>query len=198
MDKKTSRQLVKRWRKGDQDAATALFERYVERLTQLVGAKLSSKMNARVDPDDIAQSAFKSMFRRVREGDFEFGDDRAFWQLLVTIAVNKVRNKVRFAKAGKRDISRDSATGGDDSYDAYVASCLERAPSSDEVVEFEELMEGLFNHLPRREARTLQMRMDGQTQQEIAAELDVDVRTVRRDLEHLKVRLKEMFEVADQ
>ncbi len=197
MDNRTSQQLVKKWRKGDEDAATALFQRYVERLTQLVGAKLSKKLNARLDPDDIAQSAFKSMFRRVREGDFEFGDDRAFWQLLVTIAVNKVRNKVRFVSAAKRDVSRDTASGGDDSYDAYVASCLSRAPTSDEVVEFEELLEKLFDHLPHREARTLQLRMDGQTQQEIAEELNVDVRTVRRDLDHLRPRLKEMFEMTD-
>ena len=195
IDKKETQRLVKRWRKGDQDAATALYQLYVERLTRLIGAKVSSKMNARVDPDDIVQSALKSMLIRVRSGSFEFGDDRAFWQLLVTIAVNKVHNKVRFAKAAKRDISRETVSGGDDQYDAYVASCLSRAPTSDEVVEFEELLEELFRHLPPREAKVLQHRMDGLTQQETAEKLGVDVRTVRRDLERLRDRLKELFEV---
>ena len=122
---------------------------------------------------------------------------RAFWQLLVTMAVNKVRNKVRFAKAAKRDVTRESVSGGEDSYDAYVASCLSRSPTSDEVVAFEETLEWLFQQLPHREARVLELRMEGKTQVEIATELKMSDRQVRRDLDRLRERLREIFDMGD-
>ena len=48
-----SAELLVRWTGGDQAAAREIFERYVDRLTRLARARLSAKLAARLDPDDV-------------------------------------------------------------------------------------------------------------------------------------------------
>jgi RNA polymerase sigma-70 factor (ECF subfamily) len=66
-------------------------------------------MAARLEPDDIVQSAFRTFFRRVSVGEYDVPDGQHLWKLLLTIALNKARNGVAHHKAAKRDIGRTQA-----------------------------------------------------------------------------------------
>src|SRR5262249_16649412 len=58
----TSAELLSRWRKGDEEAASALFRRYAEQLIVLARGHLSEKLAHRLDPQDVVQSAYRSFF----------------------------------------------------------------------------------------------------------------------------------------
>ena len=62
-DDENSINLLQRWRDGDEAAATEIFERYVNRLCGLARTQLSQRMQRRVEPEDIVQSAYRSFFR---------------------------------------------------------------------------------------------------------------------------------------
>ncbi|MCA9217811.1 MAG: hypothetical protein KDB27_32300, partial [Planctomycetales bacterium] len=62
--------LVSNFRRGENDAATELYERYARRLIQFASKQTSTKYASRFDPEDVIQSVFRTFFRRVSDGQF--------------------------------------------------------------------------------------------------------------------------------
>jgi RNA polymerase sigma-70 factor (ECF subfamily) len=189
----TDAELVDRWRAGDEDAATILHERYLGRLLNLVGRHLAGKFNSRLDPDDVVQSVFRSIFRLTREGRFEFEGDSDFWKLLLTMALNKVRNTVRHHQAGKRDPSQESISTSADGVDGYIVNRLSSQPTVQEIVSFTDMLEQILLRLDPDQAALIQYRIEGYTQKEIAEKLNVDDRTVRRMFASIRSRGEELL-----
>jgi len=54
--------LVRRLGQGDQDAATALYLRYAERLLQLAKKQTPDQLQSQIDPEEIVQSVFRTFF----------------------------------------------------------------------------------------------------------------------------------------
>ena len=52
-DEQDSVELLARWKRGDETAATELFDRYVNRLISLARSRLSERMQRRVEPEDV-------------------------------------------------------------------------------------------------------------------------------------------------
>src|SRR5438093_212509 len=100
---------VERWRAGDEQAAAQLYHRYVERLVAVAKRRLSAKLAARLDPEDIVQSVFRSFFGRAQEGRFVFQDSDDIWKLLVRITIHKTLKQVDFHCRGKRDPAAEVA-----------------------------------------------------------------------------------------
>ena len=175
-DDVTSTDLVARWRNGEENAATELYSRYFQQLLVLVNRNLSSRFSAQVDPEDVLQSVFRSVFRRTRDGAFAFQDDSELWKLLVTVALNKVRNRVRYFQRKKRD----GGPGFETELDSNQGHWLCEDPSAAEAAAFSELMESVLRRLDVEDREALRLRLEGFSQQEIAAQLNVTERTVRR------------------
>src|SRR3954462_6848947 len=85
-----SADLLLRVKRGDQDAATEVFERYAERLTHLARNRLATKLASRVDPEDIVLSAYRSFFVAAREGRFHVERGGDLWRLLVEVTLHKL------------------------------------------------------------------------------------------------------------
>ena len=96
--------LLRRFRQGEQDAATALYLRYAARLQALARAQTGRVLATRFDPEDVVQSVFRTFFRRASEGYYQVPPGDELWQLLLVLALNKVRALAVYHKAGKRDI----------------------------------------------------------------------------------------------
>src|SRR5574341_751939 len=64
----SDRSLLRRFRRGEEDAATLLYLRYADRLRALTVAQCSPDLAQRVDADDIVQSVFRTFFRRAAQG----------------------------------------------------------------------------------------------------------------------------------
>ena len=189
----TDAELVERWRAGDEQAATILHERYLGKLLNLVGRHLAGKFNSRLDPDDVVQSVFRSIFRLTREGRFEFEGDGDFWKLLLTMALNKVRNTVRHHQAGKRDPAMESISTSGDGMDGYIVNRLSSQPTIQEIVSFTDMLEQVLKRLDPEQQLLIQYRIEGYTQKEIAEKLSVDDRTVRRMFANIRTRGEEIW-----
>jgi len=187
---KSSSDLIERWRDGDADAAALLYERYTNQLAQLVRNHLNQKLATRFDPEDVVQSVMRSMFRRTQAGSFEFDEDDDVWKLLVTIALNKVRNKARFNRAAKRDARRETSLNATENSDEWLVPKLGRVPDASTAVEFADLLE----QFEPRERDLLRLRLEGYSQDEIAEELGVTDRTIRRLLSRIRERLTEVLQ----
>lgn len=185
--------LVERWRDGDEEAATTLYQLYVDRLMQIVSNHLLSSYQKQVEPEDVLQSAFGTVFRRLRNGRFEFDSDADVWKLLVTVVLNKLRNRVRYLNAERRDIRREMK--GEADFDGALAAQLAIPPGVEEATEFAYLMRDLFElpSLSEDEKKLLQLRMEGFGQQEIADQLGVTDRTIRRMTDRIRDRLNDLL-----
>ncbi|MCA9109010.1 MAG: sigma-70 family RNA polymerase sigma factor [Planctomycetaceae bacterium] len=193
-----STELVERWRQGDQQAANELYQRYVERLSGIVTAQLADRLRSRTDPDDVLQSACRSFFRRVQDGQFEFDADDDVWKLLVTISLNKLRSQVRKHSAAKRDAGQELSRSSNEIPDEFHMEKLSETPSPVEAFIFTEMIERVSAKLGADHAVLLQLRMEGHSQQEIADALQTSDRSIRRMLDNIKAALNaELIEADD-
>ena len=174
--------LVASFRSGDDAAATALFERYFARLTALVQSRLGARLRARVDPDDVALSAYRSFFVRAAAGQFELCETGDLWRLLARMALHKLSHQIDRHTAEKRAVSMEEQLS--DSHDLASAE-----PSPDEAAAISDELEFVMRSLDETERRTLELRLQGELIEAIAAELRQSERTVRRTL----VRVREVL-----
>src|SRR4029078_5395667 len=118
--KPTDRSLLVRLQGGLEDAATQLYLRYPDRLRALAVRQTADDLKARVDPDDIVQSVFRTFFRRASEGHYQVPDGEELWKLFLVIALNKIRTVGAWHHAAKRDARKTS--GGDILHEAGEAA----------------------------------------------------------------------------
>lgn len=196
-DWQASTELIERWRDGDQLAANELYQRYVERLSGIVTSHLSERLRARTDADDVLQSACRSFFRRVQDGQFEFDQDDDVWKLLVTISLNKLRSQVRRHSAAKRDASQEISRRDNSLPDDFHLEKLAETPSPVEAFIFAEMIERVSEKLDSRHAMLLELRMEGYSQQEIADQLQTSDRSIRRMLDNIRQVLNHELQLAD-
>lgn len=180
MMSQASTELVQRWLSGDESAATELYERYCQHLRRIISRHVAAKFQRHIDPDDIMQTAFRSYFRRTQRGEFRFDSDAGVWTLLVKIALTKVRLRVRRFSAGKRDVSYEIHDDHAAGTDHYLIDRISRQPGYMESIVFQRLLEDVLEMLPDELRQVLRMRVEGYTQEEIAEEMGISDRTVRR------------------
>src|SRR4051794_12642248 len=105
--------LVRRFRAGEDDAATKLYKRYAERLHRLAQRNTALDLTRRFDAEDVVQSVFRTFFRRVRTGLYELPDGDELWRLLLVISLNKIRGLAIYHRAQKRNVGSTVAPGSD-------------------------------------------------------------------------------------
>jgi RNA polymerase sigma factor (sigma-70 family) len=175
-------ELFARYRQGDQQAATTLFERYLLRLTALVRARLASRLAARVDPEDVIQSAYRSFFIGAHDGRFSIEQSGDLWRLLVTITLRKLYRQAGRHTADVRDVGREQSVSAAE----WAQPVIARDPTPDEVVAFAEELESLLSSLPAVSRRIVELRMQGESLEEIAGLVNRSERTVRRALKQIQ------------
>jgi RNA polymerase sigma factor (sigma-70 family) len=181
--------LVNRWREGDERAADDLFHRYVDRLLALARSRLSEKLAARFDPEDVVQSAYRSFFDRARSGGFALEQSGDLWRLLAAITLNKLRHQVERNTAAKRGIDQEHGAPCWVSHADFV-EMVTGDPSPSEVVALADETELLMRDLAPHQRRMVELRLRGYTLEEIAEEVQRSERTVRRVMEQIKQTLE--------
>jgi RNA polymerase sigma factor (sigma-70 family) len=188
-----SAELLERWRGGDQDAASALFHRYAERLIALTRSRLSHKLARRFDPEDIVQSAYRSFFAGARDGRYDANRSGDIWRLLVSITIHKMQHQVERHTAGKRAVDRERSFGGSGTHGGIPPEALADEPSPSAAVVLADELEHVMRGLEPRCRRILELRLQGHTLDEIAADTKRSQRTVRRTLEEIKLELEAYY-----
>jgi len=181
--------LLRRFRRGEEDAATALYRRYAFRLKRLAEKKTDAKMASRIDPEGIVQSVFRTFFRRVSKGQYEVGDGDSLWNLLLVISLNKLKKEVTKQKTAKRDISKTLALEESD----------QRANDSSEDQAFWILkmtIEDVLQDLGESERKIVELRIAGHDINHIATETNRAKRSVERILQSFRGKLQEAIDYA--
>ena len=112
---------------GDAGALEQLLQHYLPQLHAFVHVRLGS-LRAREASLDVVQSVCRELL--AERDTFAFRGEDRFRSWLFTAALNKLRERHRRQRAGKRDMARDSAAPVDQSF-AAIAHLL--TPSQDAI-----------------------------------------------------------------
>lgn len=182
---------VTRWlvemQHGAPDAASALWDRYFQRLAAVVRNRLAVAPQGAADESDVALSAFQSFFRGVQEGRFPDlrGRDQ-LWRVLVVIAKRKAVNLLRHEYAQRRG---GGATIGD-----LVDEITAGEPTPETVAELLDELRQALGVLRSEDpvlAQIAVLKGEGHHNDEIAARLSVTRRTIERKLKRIAILLED-------
>ena len=180
--------LLRRFQRGQADASTALYLRYVERLQALAAAQSSPALARRVDAEEIVQSVFRTFFRRASLGHYAVPDGEEIWKLLLVIALNKVRATGAFHLAAKRDVRK---TAGGEAFDRAVEAGSE--PDEVALTTLRIVVEDLLKELPEIHRKMIEMRIEGYEVSEVSDALRRSKRSVERVLQDFRRRLDSLI-----
>jgi RNA polymerase sigma-70 factor (ECF subfamily) len=177
--------LLRFVRGGNTAAAEALYRRYVDRVRALVATRLGGRLAPRLSADDIAQSVFRVFFRGVAEQAYSVPPGEELWGLLAVLTRRKVRERVAFHQAARRDVRRTTPAGGHG-----LAAEPDAGAEADYLrVEVEEFLDSF--HPADREI--VGLRMGGYEVTEIAGQTGRSLRTVERVLQKARTRLRALL-----
>jgi RNA polymerase sigma-70 factor (ECF subfamily) len=185
----TDGSLLRRFRAGQPGAATELYERYASKLRALAAAHLGTDLAPRLDAEDVLQSVFRTFFRRVERGEYDLPDGDNLWKLLFVIGLNKIRSKGAHHRADMRDV-RATTTG------TAAESALTGLSAADEtaLTELKLTIAELLGTFPASQRAIIELRMDGEKVDQIAAQTGRSKRSVERAIHEFCWVLKDILE----
>ncbi|MCA9264914.1 MAG: sigma-70 family RNA polymerase sigma factor [Planctomycetales bacterium] len=183
----TDKSLLRRLRGGDGDAATALYERYAQRLIELARRKTSLTYKSRFDAEDVVQSVFRSFFRRAQEGIYDVPGSGELWQLLLVLSLNKIRRLALHHTRQKRDV-RNTLTS-----DKLSPEFLQ-AETTTGLDVLRLVVDEVIGELPDFHQQIIQDRIEGHEVAEIANRVGRSKRTVERVLQQFRQMLAEVID----
>lgn len=178
--------LLKQFRKGSNDAATELYVRYASRLLAVARHQTSPSLSTRFDPEDVVQSVFRTFFRRVASGLYNVPPGQQLWQLLLVLALNKVRALGTHHRAQKRDAAKTQTL-----HDLPHAS---RTEDETPLRILTMVIEDLMSELPEVQQHMVQLRIEGNSIGEIAEATHRSRRTVERVMQEFRHRLAHLID----
>jgi DNA-directed RNA polymerase specialized sigma24 family protein len=167
---------------GDLDAAQPLWECYFDRLVRLARARL--RPGGDFDGEDVALSAFRSFCMGVARGRFpQLGDRFDLWRLLVSITAQKICDYTERRDALKR--GGGAAHQGGSSIEAIIGD----EPTPEFATMMAEQAQRLLGILDDETLRTIAVwKMEGFTNDEIAARLGCALKTVSNKLRLIRLK----------
>lgn len=156
-----------------------VIEHYTNELLLLARLRLPKRLQARVDPEDVLQSVYRSFFRRLNAGQFQFEGPDDLWKLLATITYRKVCNTRQHHLRECRDARREVPQATD----ADAPPLLDSISASEADVDVLcDALEQLLQGLPESCRHILVLRLQGESIEAIAQQVERSRRTVLRVL----------------
>jgi RNA polymerase sigma-70 factor (ECF subfamily) len=184
--------LMRRLEEGSEEAARELLDRYGTRIRQAVRRKLARKLRVQFDSIDFVQDVWASFFAgQIPKSCFANSDE--LLQYLTTMAYNKVTDAIR-KRIGTRGYSVERETPLE-----AVVLAGEEPISADarpsQVAMAKETWAEIIRGKSKVQVRILQLLRLGNSHVEIAREVGIPERMVRRLIHKLnqEMRMMEMF-----
>jgi DNA-directed RNA polymerase specialized sigma24 family protein len=167
---------------GDEEAVRPLWERYFHRLVALARTKLGGLPRRAANEEDVALSAFDSFCRAAGNGRFPHLLDRdGLWRLLVVITARKAFAMRRHERRQKRGGPNGTAEIGAEPPD--LEQLLSKEPTPEFAAQLAEESQQMLHRLDEPELTSIALwKMEGYTNEEIAAKLGYGLRSVERKL----------------
>jgi RNA polymerase sigma factor (sigma-70 family) len=176
--------LMERLRNEDPAAYDTLYSRYGDAIRMAVRGRLHERLRAEFDSLDFAQAVWASFLALPKE-DYTFSNPGSLGRFLTQIARHKVIEvfRQRF-RTQRRDVTRERQLlprqgGGEAPVPGKTPT-----PSQDAIAR--ERWDDMTRSLPAGQQAILQRLRDGYTHAEVAALLNVSVRSVERVVRRLK------------
>jgi RNA polymerase sigma-70 factor, ECF subfamily len=178
---------------AEDEAARMVFECFTRRLIGLARHQLDTRLQHRIEPEDVVQSAYKSFFLRYGEGALAAEGWDGLWGILTTITLRKCADRVRYHRAECRDINREAVAprAADAAPWRDVAG---REPTPEEAAVLMETTENLLSGLDEDERPIIELSLQGHSTQEISDQLGRANRSVRRLRERVRRQLERLLE----
>ncbi len=178
--------LMQQIASGSESAVENLISQYGSQLCRAVRRRLNSRLRPKYDTSDFVQAVWASFFcGRDQLNRFQHSGD--FVAFLTKMARNKVVDECRKRlQTQKRDVAREQAIFSEAS-EAIPVPGREPAPSQVAIrnEQWQRMMEGL----PSQYRQILELRVAGETHEEIARQLGISARTIRRVLSKLQIQV---------
>jgi RNA polymerase sigma-70 factor (ECF subfamily) len=181
---------------GGDDAARRIFDRFAQALIAQARSEIGSKLRAKVDAEDVVQSAFMSFFRRQADGQFDLAGWDNLWALLLTITIRKCLNRRQYHRRLVRDVGREASVHREGA-DSLLPEALDREPSPEEAAMLVDEIEHFLGGLSERDRRVAELRLQNYNPAEIADRLSCAERTVFRALNRARERLEQLEAACD-
>ena len=175
-----------RLREGDAGAAQHLWEQYFARMVGLARKRLRGARRREADEEDVALSAFDSFCRGAAQGRLpQLADRDDLWRLLVVITARKALHLLarqgRLKRGGGKlrgeSALLDAAEGGG------IEAVVGHEPTPEFAAQVAEEYQRLISQLGDEQQRAIAVwKMEGHTNEEIAARLGIALATVERRL----------------
>jgi RNA polymerase sigma-70 factor (ECF subfamily) len=184
--------LMDRLRRGDDDAASEIFNRFARRLIGLARSRLNERLRQKMDPEDVMQSVFKSFFRVQADGKLDLANWDSLWALLTVITLRKCGHRVEYYRAACRRVDREVTPrpSSDESTASFQA--IARDPSPSDAAMLAETVEQVLRELEPREQEIVSLSLQGYGVAEIGQQVGRTERTVHRVLKRVRERLEKM------
>jgi DNA-directed RNA polymerase specialized sigma24 family protein len=178
--------LIGMLKEGDRAAAQSLWDTYFRRIVGLARARLRNSSPRIADEEDVALSAFDSVYRRVERGQFPQLEDRDdLWQILFVVTVRKAINLVHYQ--GRKSRGAGKVDSFSDLDGAEVEAVLSAEPTPEFAAQMTEECQALLDRLPDPTLRSVALwKMEGYTHAEIADKLGCVEQTVTRKLRAIR------------
>ena len=181
----TTQRLVAEAKNGDSSAMDALYRRYIERVHSIVRARLGRELRSKLDSWDVVQTVLLESLRDLHQ--FEYKAEGDFLNWLSRIVENRIRDKIDFFRAAKRDLSReqpldvagaDSTSGGEGLAlaDRHAATPSQNVRAREEMEMLERALDSLS---PEHREVVILAKYEGLSYQEIAERLGKTSAAVR-------------------
>ena len=183
LDDQRFQDQLTRVRNGSEAAAAALISEFGPHVYRVIRRRLDMRLRVKLDSEDICQLVWASFFRYPERME-RFSQTRQLVHFLSAVARNKVIEGVRkYWQTQKHDLSRevslmDSRTP--------ISITERRIKSPSQLAIAKERYDHMIDGLSRRNQRILGLRIAGATYVQIATELGLHERTVRKVVAELK------------
>jgi hypothetical protein len=122
---------IERLKDHDPRAASALWERFVERMLAVARQRLCNAARRVADDEDVVLAAFERFHHGVRKGRFPRLNDRDdLWAILFTLTSRHAARKVRDQQREKRG---QGQVRGDSALDAEARVWIDDSPTPTEA-----------------------------------------------------------------
>jgi DNA-directed RNA polymerase specialized sigma24 family protein len=166
-----------------------LFQRYAERLIGLARSRLDGRVCAKVDPEDVLQSVFRSFCRGNAECRWDFNNENDLWHLLVSITIRKCNRRLAHFFAARRDVRREV-----ESADAE-RGVADLEPTPDEAAMLADAAETVMNRLGSPiKRRIFELSLQGYSIGEISDQVGYYTRGVQRVRAEIRSLLQAMMQ----
>ena len=183
--------LMTRAKAGDPEAIRDFLLRFEPEVRMMVRARLPKKLRTQFDSLDIVQAVWQSFFSDLPQDTPDFLKAEHVQGFLAGVVRNKVYEQHRkLTRTAKYNISREERLyirRGDRDVPREVIS---PDPSPSQTAQASDRMAQLTEGRSPSEVKMIMLRREGLTYDEIAAEMCVNEKTVRRTIDSARSRME--------